>query len=78
MNQRPRSEDTGAAPPHRESPSWGSSDTVHCWVGIGEGRGPSVLTAQREGFRSPCLTCSGLRPTLLDSVTLEGIKTSKG
>ena len=26
MNQRPRSEDTGAFPPHRESPSWGSSD----------------------------------------------------
>ena len=26
MNQHPPSEDTGAFPPHRESPSWGSSD----------------------------------------------------
>lgn len=29
-----------------------------------------MLTAQQEGFREPRLTCSGLRPTMQDSVTL--------
>ena len=46
----------------REDPAPGAAQTAHCWVGIREGRGPAVLTAQREGFRSPLLTCSGLRP----------------
>ena len=46
----------------REDPAPGAAQTAHRWVGIREGRGPAVLTAQREGFRSPLLTCSGLRP----------------
>ena len=45
----------------REDPAPGAAQTAHRWVGIREGRGPAVLTAQREGFRSPLLTCSGLR-----------------
>ena len=58
----------------REDPAPGAAQTAHCWVGIREGRGPAVLTAQREGFRSPLLTCSGLRPSLQDSMTLSSVQ----
>ena len=46
----------------QEDPPPGAAQAAHRWVGIREGRGPAVLAAQREGFRSPLLTCSGLRP----------------
>ena len=60
----------------QEDPPPGAAQAAHRWVGIREGRGPAVLAAQREGFRSPLLTCSGLRHTLQESVTLSSIQFS--
>ena len=52
MNQRPRSEDTGAAPPHRESPSWGSSDCSSLGGHQG-GVGPCSADGSAGRFQEP-------------------------
>ena len=76
MNQRPRSEDTGAFPPHRESPSWGSSDCSSLGRHQG-GVGPWCADCSAGRFQEPPPHLLRPETSLQDSVTLEGIKTSK-